>query len=132
MHIPKSCTEHCGKLKALLDWTEQAILDIKKWEDEHPNHTGWWARKNQMLVVQKTLFNLMCKDIYPTDSNDLAYAKHVLWVLTNRKRQLLERIEKCEDADALKQMKSTLNEYKRSITKTKKKLNELLMKEDSE
>jgi hypothetical protein len=82
-----------------------------------------------MLKVQQTLFNLMSQDIYPTDSHDLAYAKHVLWVLTNRKRQLVERIEKCDDVDALKQMKSSLRRYKRNIKKAEKHLNELLKAE---
>lgn len=131
MHIPKSCSDYHGKLKALTDWCAQEVIRLNKLEDEYKDRTVW-ERKNQMLIVQQTLFNLMCKDIYPTDSNDVAYAKHVVWVLVNRKRQLFERMETCEDVDALKQMKSTLNQYKRNIAKTKKKLTELLMKEASE
>lgn len=120
------------RLHAFFEWTKQEILNIQEREKEHPEYEGWWARKNQMLIVQQTLFNLMSQDIYPTDSHDLAYAKHVLWLLTNRKRQLVERIEKCDDAAALKQMKSTLSSYKRNITKAKKHLYGLLLKENSE
>jgi hypothetical protein len=127
---PRGSDEH-KRLHAFFEWTKQEILNIQDWEKEHPEYEGWWARKNQMLKVQQTLFNLMSQDIYPTDSHDLAYAKHILWVLTNRKRQLVERIEKCDDVTALKNMKSSLRGYSRNITKAKKKLNELLTKEDN-
>ena len=116
------------KLQAIFDWAQSEIDGMNKWEEDNPqlNNGQWWPRKNQMLKVKCVVFDLMAKDIYPSDTADVAYCKHAIWVLTQRANRLLERIEKTEDETDLKELKSIRNRYKRNITRHKKHLNHLM------
>lgn len=89
----------------------------------------WW----QTCELYGVLFQLVHKDIYPTDSPEVQYNKHVLWMLVQRMLEHKKRFEELKDkGEPCGYEKSLVRKFKRQITKQKKHLNAILKAEEME
>jgi hypothetical protein len=132
------------KLKSFFDYIGLEIDEINKnieIDGSGITHRIEYAKKQQTKKVADVLYDLIEKDIYPFDSNEIKEKKFLLWILQKNlkeKKELRNHIlynnalPKDEKKEQLKPMNKELKRLKKAINNHQKELYVMNKKEESE